>query len=84
MKVGNTGVSLFQSLSVLPFGHLSHTGFKTSLPAAVGSALSSDGISTDNADRVDGHLAEESTDTFATCLYGRDEVFFLRNLSFIP
>ncbi|CAJ1965552.1 unnamed protein product [Sphenostylis stenocarpa] len=25
----------------------------------------------DNADRVDGCLAEESTDTYATCLYGR-------------
>lgn len=55
------------------FGHLSHTGFKTSLPSAVGSSLSSDGISTDNADRVDGHLAEESTDTSATCLYRRGE-----------
>lgn len=59
--------------ALLWFVHLSHTGFKTSLPAAVGSALSSDGISTDNADRVDGHLAEESTDTSATCLYRRGE-----------
>ena len=27
----------------------------------------------DNADRVDGRLAEESTDTYATCLYRRGE-----------
>ena len=67
---------------LLWFGHLSHTGFKTSLPAAVGSAVSSDGISTDNAVRVDGHKASESTDTFATCLYGRGEVFFLRKNHF--
>lgn len=48
--------------ALLWFVHLSHTGFKTSLPAAVGSALSSDGISTDNAGgwtpsrRIHGHL----------------------------
>ncbi|KAL2457079.1 Reverse transcriptase Ty1/copia-type domain-containing protein [Forsythia ovata] len=50
------------SSSLVWFVHLSHTGFKTSLPAAVGSALSSDGISTDNAGgwtpsrRIHGHL----------------------------
>ncbi|KAI5664266.1 hypothetical protein M9H77_23589 [Catharanthus roseus] len=30
-----------------------------------------DGISMDNADRMDGCLTEESTDTYATYLYGR-------------
>lgn len=44
------------------------------LPAAVGSALSSEGISTDNADRVDGHLAKESTDTSATCSWVRLQI----------